>query len=203
MPTGYTSAICDGKITELQDYAISCARAFGACVTMRDSSANESIPERFEPSDYHLEKIDEAKSELKKFEAMSDWEGREYGIKKIKERIEDSKEYLEKNREENSRYQSMLEKVRAWECPQSHNEFKKFMVEQLEISMNNLEWSEERIEKAKKENALNEFKDATAKARHDIIYHEKEHDLEVERVEGRNKWLKDLRDSLGQQKGAE
>ena len=35
MPTGYTAAVCSGEITEIKDFALSCARAFGALITMR------------------------------------------------------------------------------------------------------------------------------------------------------------------------
>lgn len=36
MPTGYTASVQEGKVTEFRDFAMECARAFGALVMMRD-----------------------------------------------------------------------------------------------------------------------------------------------------------------------
>ena len=43
-----------------------CARAFGACIMMRDESVDAPIPEEFKPSTYHIEELEKAKSDLKK-----------------------------------------------------------------------------------------------------------------------------------------
>ena len=43
MPTGYTADIQDGKITTLREYALSCARAFGALIMMRDDPHDAPI----------------------------------------------------------------------------------------------------------------------------------------------------------------
>jgi hypothetical protein len=47
MPTGYTAPIADGMTFE--QFALGCARAFGALVTMRDEPSDAPIPERLEP----------------------------------------------------------------------------------------------------------------------------------------------------------
>jgi len=60
MPTGYTYPVVEGKITEFSDFALSCARAFGALITMRDDPHDTPIPETFEPSDYNAKKLAEA-----------------------------------------------------------------------------------------------------------------------------------------------
>ena len=69
MPTGYTAAIKDG--ISFNEYALSCARAFGALIMMRDEPADAPIPDEFKPSDYHFKKIEEAKAELARLRAMS------------------------------------------------------------------------------------------------------------------------------------
>ena len=44
---------------------MNCARAFGACVELRDEpGGGDRIPEAFEPSDYHLKAVEKARSEL-------------------------------------------------------------------------------------------------------------------------------------------
>lgn len=55
MPTIYTSDIRDG--ISFKTFALNCARAFGACVEIRDEpGGGEKIPEAFKASDYHLKK---------------------------------------------------------------------------------------------------------------------------------------------------
>ncbi len=49
MPTGYTHLIEEG--CNLEEFVWACARAFGACVMMRDDSVDKPVPEKFEPSD--------------------------------------------------------------------------------------------------------------------------------------------------------
>lgn len=54
MPTGYTADIKDG--ISFETYAMNCARAFGACVSLRDKpSGGKVIPDAFEPSDLDVE----------------------------------------------------------------------------------------------------------------------------------------------------
>lgn len=54
MPTAYTADIAKG-IT-FKQYAMNCARAFGALIDLRDKPANCEIPDVVYPSDYHLKK---------------------------------------------------------------------------------------------------------------------------------------------------
>ena len=58
MPTGYTADIKDG--ISFQTYALNCARAFGACVMLRD-----------EPGDYHLKAMEKARNALAKLESLT------------------------------------------------------------------------------------------------------------------------------------
>lgn len=55
MPTGYTAAVEDGTITEFDDFAWQCARAFGALIMMRDDPMSAPIPQKFEPTAEHVE----------------------------------------------------------------------------------------------------------------------------------------------------
>lgn len=54
MPTGYTVGIADGKITTFEQYAMTCARAFGALVMMRDDPFDAPIPEEIKVADYYV-----------------------------------------------------------------------------------------------------------------------------------------------------
>ena len=63
MPTGYTHDIPAG-IT-FRQFALNCARAFGANIAMRDDPADKPI-EVYEPSDYSAKAITKATNELRK-----------------------------------------------------------------------------------------------------------------------------------------
>jgi hypothetical protein len=60
MPTGYTAKLYDGD-QKFQDFAMECARAFGALIEMRDEPMNAKIPETFEPSEHHVNGLERAK----------------------------------------------------------------------------------------------------------------------------------------------
>jgi hypothetical protein len=64
MPTGYTADVQNGTVTELRDFALSCARAFGACIMMRDDPPGTPIPDQFEPSSYYRIECEKAQAEL-------------------------------------------------------------------------------------------------------------------------------------------
>lgn len=66
MPTGYTADVADGKITDFVEYALQCARAFGACIMLRDEPISSEIPE-FQPSDYNANALAEAEKTLSRF----------------------------------------------------------------------------------------------------------------------------------------
>ena len=59
MPTGYTAKLMEQGQT-FPEFIMSCARAFGALIMMRDDPANAPIPEKFEPSDYHVRALKKA-----------------------------------------------------------------------------------------------------------------------------------------------
>ena len=48
MPTGYTAGIADGTITNFEQYALRCIRAFGATMHLRD----ESLEHEYEPKKF-------------------------------------------------------------------------------------------------------------------------------------------------------
>lgn len=49
MPTGYTSYIYDGKITNGSDFLKLCTRAFGIAVDIKDENLSVATPNHFEP----------------------------------------------------------------------------------------------------------------------------------------------------------
>ena len=56
MPSGYTSDIYNGKEVTFKDFALGCARAFGACVMQRDDPADEK-PKIMPEESYHARRV--------------------------------------------------------------------------------------------------------------------------------------------------
>ena len=193
MPTGYTQAIANG-IT-FQEYALGCARAFGACIDMRDSPQDEPIPEEFVASNYHKDALEKAQAALTKLCEMgigdvmlAQEEEYEASLARYKERL-DEKQKLRK------KYDKMYKHVLDYVAPSdNHVKFKEFMKNQIEISMDDC--STEYMTKPTL-SSIGEWIDSkTEKAKRDVEYHSKELAKEQERVNERNVWIKQLRDSL-------
>ena len=195
MPTAYTADVQSGKVTDFKDFAMQCARAFGACITMRDDPNDADIPDQFEPSDYHLNEVAEAKKELARLASMTD---EQKSISALEAYNIDCKVVLDRQQLQEAhraRYEAMLKAVEAWSPPTNdHVEMKRFMERQLResidfdcrpygsgaVRMSGSEWHD----------------GAIAKARRDIEYHTNKYAEEVERCEKRTEWVRALRASL-------
>ena len=196
MPTGYTHAVQEGKITELRPFAMQCARAFGALIEMRDEPHDAPIPLWFEPrTDYYDEQIVDGNRRLEALAKMSadecetaaaaDYEGR------LNAWGDRSAERLLQRR----RYEEMIAKVTAWNPPEAVNGLKDFMLEQLTTSISHdcdgkydvepsrlsgCEWLERELEEATRS----------------VRYGTEHRASEIARVNDRNLWLDALRVSL-------
>lgn len=193
MPTGYTCHVVDGKITEFPEFALSCARAFGALISMREEPADAPIPDEFKPSSYNETRLTESRAKLEELNAMTAEQVAERCAAAYTEAQASHDKYEADCCEQDRRLDAMLAKVAAWTPPTAgHVEMKAFMIDQLTISkrgsyrpmpplkMEPADWHRDQIEKAMK----------------DIEYHAGEHAKEVERAKGRTEWLQQLRSSL-------
>src|SRR5574341_660996 len=134
MPSGYTAAIADGITFE--QFAMRCARAFGACATMRDDRADARIPDAFEPSDYHLKAQQSARDELAVLNAMTP-EDAEHAAAAAWDKAETARLVrLQEYRDLRTKYEAMLVKVRAWTSPTpEHDGLRDFMCQQITQSI--------------------------------------------------------------------
>lgn len=198
MPTGYTHDVQTGKVTEFREFALQCARAFGACVMMRHEPSDKPIPDEF-PIDtsYHDEQLQRAKDRMTEVTGLTDAECDERARLEYEGAVQSQQERAAEREKQRLRYKQMLQQVQAWEPPSSdHIELKSFMFKQLTESIDfdcNLfgtdthpilltgsEWRDAQMEKAN----------------WSINYHTDERAKEIDRVKSRNKWIKDLRESL-------
>ena len=196
MPTGYTAGVQSGKVTDFSEFAMQCARAFGALIMMRDEPSSAEIPERFEPSNFNLKRKAEAEAELKRLEVMTDEEIKVARDVAEAKRIADRTNYNDTKAEQKERYEAMLAKVDCWVPPTvDHAEMKKFMrdqlIESIDFDCSPSTWDEDPLPPAE-----DWHKNQVNKAHQDITYYEEKHNEEVARTESRNEWLRQLRESL-------
>lgn len=196
MPTGYTAGVQDGSITSFPEYAMRCARAFGALVLMRDDPLDAPIPESFPPSDYAIQSVQTTEIELGRLLLLSSDEA-DTGAREAHEAsVRHRDEYRAKRKRERERYEAMLAMVKAWKPPSAdHEGLAKFMVEQLTQSidfdcgdyeptveplLSGTDWQAQQIAQVSQR---------LERARQSL--HEEEN-----RARGRTKWLRELRESL-------
>lgn len=195
MATGYTSKIKDG--ISFKEFLLNCAKAFGACITMRDDPMDAPIPDEFQISDYHIKRLAEIQSEFESINLITIDEA----VIKAKEEYEQKKKYNEQQIKESNelrlKYNDILIKVKNWRPPTSdHFELKNFMIQQITSSIDfdcGTTYYEKPIELLTGEQWLSNKKQSLL---NDIEYHTKEHQKEIDRVMQRNQWIKQLRDSI-------
>lgn len=195
MPTGYTADVKDGKITEFPEFAMRCARAFGALVEMRDAPNDAKVPERFEPSSYYAEQMEERRATVERLRTMTVAEADEAAESDYRENVERVRKWNAEKLETENRYKAMLAKVVEWEPPsEDHVELKKFMLQQLHESIN-FDCGEPYAEPVRK-TAEVWLAEQIAEADRRLAYISEEYAKELKRVENRNRWLAELRSSL-------
>lgn len=193
MPTGYTYPVVEGKITKFSDFALSCARAFGALINMRDDAMDAPIPEEIKPSDYHAKKVKEAAAGLAKALKMTPAQMAS-GAAKANERAAEAARSIRQDYEtQNARLEKMLAEAKAWKPPTpDHKGMKDFMVQQLTDSMHSFDY----LPEFKTLSGQEWHKQEVASLERELAYHTKENEEEIRRAAERTDWLKQLRSSL-------
>ena len=193
MPTGYTYPVVDGKITEFPDFAMTCARAFGALIMMRDDPTDAPIPDEVAPEPYYEKRVVEALARLGEVQAMTDQEADTAAFAEYEAAKASRAKFLADKDIEAARLNAMLKKVRKWSPPTpDHVEMKKFMIDQLIISMpgNYTPSSPVELDGATwRKETIVRLADEVVQAKADLA-------KEIERASGRTNWIKALRASL-------
>ncbi len=193
MPTGYTADIYEGKDISFSDFALKCARAFGACIEQRDDDPNDK-PKLIEKTkdSYNIKKLEEAKKWKKPTKAEFD--------AYVKKQTAYYNEQIDKQNKLKASYQRMLDKANAWTPPtKEHEGLKKFMINQLTESMefdcSNDYYQRElnNIKQLTYNQYVNDMRDSN---RRDIEYHTNALKEDNERVDTRNAWISALYKSL-------
>lgn len=194
MPTGYTADIAKG--ISFEEYVWSCARAFGACVSMRDDPADAPIPERFEPSDYHVNKLAELRAERYRIVCLTNVQADEAAAAEYAAAEARYQERLSEMRTLRTKYLAMRAKAEAWTPPsEAHEEFRRFMVKQIDSSIDG-DCCEKYMERPVLKNGSTWRAEKFKSIDRDIQYHHDENAKEIARTETRNVWLLALRASV-------
>lgn len=197
MPTGYTSELMK-KGMEFKLFVLQCARDFGALISMRDDPMDAPIPEKFEPSTYSREARAKAIDKHTQLRAMTDTERISFGESEKAKSIKQAVESIEEAEMENQRLIKMRSSVSVWVPPtDEHKELKTFMLNQIDISMNDTSYSKERLSEAEKRSPMDYFVKSLSGAARDIKYYTEEMEKEIERAEKRTEWVRQLRKSIG------
>lgn len=200
MPTGYTAAVADGTITTLKDFAEACFRGMGVCVTMRDEPSDVPVPESFQVSTYHADKVANYKKQLVGFVTTPEHELREYYAAAVKKETEQLDIQVKQNTSIYKRYSDMRDlvyKLKPENAPAGldlHG-FKEFMLDQLKTSIN-FDVSTVGAERELPEYMLQFdtwYAHMLIELAEKIRHHRECHDKEVKKTHERNEWLKAAR----------
>jgi hypothetical protein len=193
MPTGYTAAVNDGTITTLRDYALTCARAFGALIELRDDPLAKA-PRRLpvEPS-YHEQALIAAETELARLEALTSTE-QAAGAQAFNTQNEiDRNAAIARDIAIRDRYDAMLTQVVQWQAPSpDHEELRKFMIDQL-VESRRFDTDDEPGKYIPEAVTAEQwYADALKRAADNVTYHQQHLDADNQRAAERQAWLDKL-----------
>jgi hypothetical protein len=196
MTTGYTAKLVE-KGQTFPEFIMTCAKAFGACIELRDESLDTPIPKKFEKSSYHVDALNTAKKDLVNIKAKSKEERLALGRELKDKSIRAGENYIAKTKLENDRIYEMIGRVIKWEPPTAdHIGLKKFMLEQLKTSLNDLDYSTKDLAKKKAKRPIDFYNNYVKGLEWQVKYHTEQEEKEVSSNVGRNQWLIDLRTSI-------
>ena len=198
MPTGYTAMVVEEAAT-FEQFALRCARAFGALVNMRDAPMDAPLPERILASAWYEQRLEETHAEIERLQKLSAEQLRQEADDAYTRAMATYHERVATRERQRAAYQAMLTQVEAWQPPSSdHVGLKTFMISQLGDSLR-FDCGErgEEHERAPVRQAPHEWLARQLDLlRQDLVYYENQHREEVARTHERNEWLSALRRSL-------
>lgn len=203
MPTGYTAELSE-KGQSFNDFVLTCARVFGACVHQRDDPMNvRPKPEKRSIDGYHTKQLNDALAALADIRTWTDDKKISYGEEQRFKEIESYTRHLVETKKKRQRYEAMIDEVSRWKPPtDEHIGLKKFMLEQLNAGMNSdcrESYYIGALAKAEKQTPMEFFEAYERHLEHDVEYHRKEYEKESTRDDGRSKWIEQLYESLGEE----
>lgn len=200
MPTGYTHRVQTGEVSTLHDFALSCARAFGALISMREDSADAVIPETLQPdTKYYDEQMACARASLSELPGLGAAECDRRAAAEFEAALASHVDGNARRSAEERRYREMLDKVERWAVPDDLTGLRDFMLNQLRESIRFDCGTSYRPEPPTRKTAEAWRAEQMAEASRALAYSQTERQKEIDRVAGRNDWLRQLRTALAEQ----
>lgn len=135
MATGYTAPVEDGTVTTLADFASTCAPAFGVFIHLRDAS-DKTLRYPDAPDDtYESSALSEAKRKRTIWLALTEEERYARWSEYVSAQNETLHKAKAKRAQSAANYYNMLAQVTSKDVPSKLENFKDFMIEQLESSL--------------------------------------------------------------------
>lgn len=196
MPTGYTS--CIEKGVTFEQFAMQCARACSALISMRDDGLETPIPDKIEPNPFYKEQVLEKEKKLEEIIVMTLAQSSVKANEQYDKELIAHHEAIKNHDELRLKYQAMIEQVQNWQPPtKDHEPLKKFMLEQLQSSMDSDCDNSYYLKNVPVKLSASEWHDrAIYRAETDLQYYQTKYNEEVKQCEESTKWLRDLRHSL-------
>jgi hypothetical protein len=198
MPTGYTYPVENGEIESLKDYAFTCARAFGALISLRDDPLSAVLPDDVSSSDstYHLEELQKAHDSLKEENLSLD-----KFLAHVKFQYDWHTNAIQEEIVKSGRIKAMKAKVRAWVPPTpDHEALKNFMASQLDIGGGEddtmIDYYQKELQKLNTASYKEWKKEQIRQAERDIDYHQGKIAEQRVRVDNNNKWIRELKNAF-------
>lgn len=200
MPTGYTADVADGTITTLKDFAESCLRGMGVCVMMRDEPSNVPVPESFQVSTYHVDKMACYKQQLVDFVTTPEHKLREYYAEEVTRKTAELAIRVKQNDDTYNRYSDMIDLVYMLNPENAPNGldldgFKDFMLDQLKSSIQ-VDIPVKKVERelpAYMAQYHTWYVNELSSIAGNIKYHSENHIKDIKATSERNEWLKAAR----------
>lgn len=194
MPTGYTAGVADGDITSFPEFAVLCARAFGAAIMQRDDPLSAPLRLPSPSTDYSERRVEEFTERLKLLQSLLPHEVERMAAEAHREAWRTWSENEDALLIKRGRYLAMILKVEAWEPPTSdHFEMKEFMLSQLQES---IRFDCRSLDHPTKISSEEWLQGEIAQAERDVKWHKVQIEEEFKRTNERRAWIQALADSL-------
>lgn len=200
MPTGYSAYILEDKLSKPSDFALICARAFGACIEQRDDSLDAPIKLPELDTKYRDNLLKEATIKLKRLKKYTKEQKIRFGEKLKKKEINYNKKRIKEARQTREKLEKVHEWASNWTPPTSeHHGLKKFMLEQIDSTINfdaDTNYHESQLKAISEKSPMDFYKKELESAEWGVNYHKEEREKEIERTNQRANWITSLIESL-------
>lgn len=195
MPSGYTKIIEEQGEVTLAQFAMRCARGMMPLFSLHDADLDEPIPPKLTANPHYTEKVVECEQKLAQISAMTVQDAAALLETRHAERVVE----VERWNTTRSILQANCERLRAnvdaWVPPTpDHAALKKFMLDQLDTE---IRYATIRVDLPVKQSPEQWLAALAEDAHKELDRAKRDLTEELQRTDWNNKWLADLRESLG------